>query len=89
MHRNSLRRAMARAFSTDDLRLLCADVEQLLGEAGVQEPFNLDVIGASSKGLELQILDMIGYAERRGWLPYFSRAVAAARPELTAVVTAA
>jgi hypothetical protein len=27
MHRNSLRRAMARAFSTDDLRLLCADVE--------------------------------------------------------------
>jgi hypothetical protein len=80
---------MVRAFSTDDLRLLCADVEQLLIDAGVQEPFSLDVIGATGKGLELQVLELIGYAERRGWLPQFSRAVAAVRPELAAVVAAA
>lgn len=89
MNRRELRRAMVEAFSADDLRLLCADVEQSLREAGIAEGFSLDLVGAAGRGLEIQILEVINYVDRRRWLTHLRRAVTTARPELAALLSAA
>jgi len=82
MDRRALREAMVRAFNSDDLRLLCADIEQSLGAAGIHEPINLDVVGGTGKGLEVQILELIGYMDRHHWYVHLDDAVRAARPDL-------
>lgn len=87
MDRRALRQAMVRAFSSDDLRLLCADIEDALRAAGINEPVDLDVIGGSGKGLEIQILELVGYLDRRNWYGHLDAAVRAARPDLVRVLS--
>ena len=85
MNRSELRRAMLRTFSTSELEVLCADVQDRLRGAGIGDPLSLDVVGAGSHGLERQILELIAYVDRRSWFVYLREATTAARPELAAV----
>jgi len=64
----ALRRAMAGAFSVDELEQLCAEVEDELRKQGIDEPLSLDIVGASG-GLQNKILALVKYLDRRGRLP--------------------
>ena len=70
---------MIKAFNIGDLELLCDDLEQDLKNAGITGvPVNLELVGGSNK--TTIILNLIGYFERRGLLPYLVAAVRRARP---------
>jgi hypothetical protein len=76
--KRKLRDAMIKAFSTDEIEILCSDVQVDLGRDGIDLMVNLDVIGGGSK--PIQVLNLIEYLDRRGYLPYLVKAVRQARP---------
>jgi len=76
--KRALREAMMKAFSMDEIEILCSDVQEALAQDGVELQVNLDVIGGDSKGV--QVLNLITYLERRGHLGYLEQAVREARP---------
>lgn len=76
--KRALREAMMKAFSTDEIEMLCVDVQDALADAGIELQVNLDVIGGANKGM--QVLNLITYLERRGYLGYLEQAVREARP---------
>jgi hypothetical protein len=76
--KRALREAMMKAFSTDEIEILCSDVQEALADAGIELQVNLDVVGGNSKGV--QVLNLITYLERRGYLGYLEQAVREARP---------
>ena len=76
--KRALREAMMKAFSMDEIEILCSDVQEALAEDGKELQVNLDVIGGDSKGV--QVLNLITYLERRGYLGYLEQAVREARP---------
>ena len=78
--KRTLREAMIKAFSTDDLELLCSNVQDSLADAGIELQVNLDVIGGSSK--PMQVLNLIEFLSRRGYLDYLVKAVRDERPGL-------
>ena len=73
-----LREVMNKAFSTGDLDILCSDVQENLRQNGIELQVNLDVVGGGSK--PLQVLNLIEYLDRRGYLAYLEKAVREARP---------
>jgi len=73
-----LRDVMNKAFSSGDLDILCSDIQESLRQDGIELQVNLDVIGGSSK--PLQVLNLIEYLDRRGYLAYLEKAVREARP---------
>lgn len=78
--KRTLREAMLKAFTTDDLKILCSNVQDSLADSGIELQVNLDVIGGSSK--PMQVLNMIDYLSRRGYLDYLVKAVREERPGL-------
>jgi hypothetical protein len=76
--KRTLRGAMIKAFSTDELEILCSDVQDGLADDGIELQVNLDVIGGSSK--PMQVLNLIEFLDRRGYLAYLENAVREARP---------
>ncbi|MDX9953699.1 MAG: CHAT domain-containing protein [Anaerolineae bacterium] len=76
--KRALRDAMMKVFSTDEIEILCSDVQEALADAGIELQVNLDVVGGNSKGV--QVLNLITYLERRGYLGYLEQAVREARP---------
>lgn len=76
--KRALREAMMKAFSMDEIEILCSDVQEALAQDGVEMQVNLDVIGGDSKGV--RVLNLITYLERRGHLGYLEQAVREARP---------
>ncbi len=75
-----LREVMVRTFGTDDLVLLCHDIQQSLNQDGIQLQVNLEIVGGSSK--PAQVLNLIQYLDRRGYLGYLVAAVRGERPGL-------
>ena len=68
-----LRMAMVDFFSLEELELVCADVEKALEDAGIRVmgrpiPVSLEVVGGRSK--PGQVLNLIQYLDRRGYLGY-------------------
>ncbi len=76
--KRALREAMIKAFSTEDLEILCSDVQDALGDAGIDLQVNLELVGGSGKAM--QVLNLIEYFSRRGYLDYLLKAVREARP---------
>lgn len=81
INRTALREAIVTSFSSEDLKLLCADLQQVLHDNGIIQPFNLDMLPGQELPLKAQSL--IDYCERRGWLPYLIAEIRKARPNLT------
>ena len=75
----ALRRALATAFSVDELEQLCAEVEDELRKQRIDEPLSLDIVGASG-GLQNKILALVKYLDRRGRLPALVAVVRRMRP---------
>lgn len=71
--KRTLREAMLKAFSSDDLELLCSNVQDSLADSGIGLQVNLDVVGGNSK--PMQVLNLIEYLNRRGYLDYLVKAV--------------
>jgi hypothetical protein len=76
--KRALREAMIPAFSIADLEILCDDVEADLESDGVKLQVNLETVGGSSK--PAQVLNLIQYLDRRGYLAYLVAAVRRVRP---------
>lgn len=75
-----LRKALEQGFSTEELAVLCADVEEALRARGIHFQVNLATVGGETK--PAQILNLIEYLDRRGHLDELVRAVQASRPGL-------
>jgi len=75
---NKLRSVLVDSFNMDELKLLCADVEQELRNEGINLRVNLDIVGGD--GQEIRCHNLIAYLDRRGYLQYLVRAVCRARP---------
>ncbi|GEM_PF-6663883 len=73
-----LRDVMIKHFGQEDLALLCGDIQQELKKAGIEQPVDLEIVGGNSK--PMQILNLIQYLDRRGYLSYLIAAVRNARP---------
>lgn len=73
-----LRDAMIKAYSAGELEILCSDIQESLSRDGIDLQVNLDVVGGGGKAL--QVLNLIEYLDRRGYLAYLVQAVREARP---------
>jgi hypothetical protein len=73
-----LRDVMVKHFGQEELALLCHDIELELEKAGIEQQVNLEIVGGSGKAM--QILNLIQYLDRRGYLSYLVAAVQRARP---------
>jgi uncharacterized caspase-like protein len=78
--RTTLREALVRTFSLEELGLLCADLRQTLRRNGIDEPFTLDLL--AGVGLSGKAQGLIDYCERRGWLSYLITEIRRVRPNL-------
>jgi hypothetical protein len=78
--RRKLRNVMIQNFNQADLTLLCDDIQEELKKAGIEQQVNLEIVGGSGK--ELQILNLIQYLDRRGYLSYLIAVVRSVRHEL-------
>jgi hypothetical protein len=76
--RRALREAMIQAFSIEDLQELCSDIQADLAFIGISLPVSLEMVGGGSKSA--QVLNLIQYLDRRGYLPYLVKSVRTARP---------
>ncbi|MCX6032788.1 MAG: CHAT domain-containing protein [Chloroflexi bacterium] len=76
--KRALREAIIPAFSAEELRILCSDVQESLARDGVTLQVDPEIAGGSGK--PAQVLNLIQYLDRRGYLSYLVAAVRAARP---------
>jgi len=78
----ALRRAISRSFNAEELELLCADVQDKLIAEGINDPVSVDAIGGAGQPLDLRVLNLVKYLDRRGRLAFLVDAVRRARPGL-------
>ena len=76
----ALREAIVKAFSLEELAILCSDIEQALIENGNDLQVNLDLLEGNGKVAKVQ--GLITYLDRRGVLNYLTTAVEQSRPNL-------
>jgi effector-associated domain 7 (EAD7)-containing protein len=76
--KRTLRETIVRSFNHDELEILCNDIEVLLSNHNIDLQVNLEMIGGSSKAL--QVLNLIQYLDRRGHLQYLVHAILQHRP---------
>lgn len=79
LDKRRLRDVIIKAFSIEDIELLCANVQQDLAGEGIDLQVSLDMIGGSSK--PAKVLYLINYLDRRGLLNFLINAVHRERPE--------
>jgi hypothetical protein len=73
-----LRDVMVQMFSSGELVLLYYDIQQELKAAGIEQQVNPEIVGGSGKAM--QILNLIQFLDRRGYLSYLVAAVRRTRP---------
>jgi hypothetical protein len=77
----TLRRAMVKRFGPpENLDVVCQTVQQTLKNSGIDLEVNLGVAGGST--LEAQVLNLIRYLDRRGYLSYLLAALREEAPEI-------
>lgn len=81
LNKRALRMAVVKEFSEDDLKVLCADLEEELKSTGKDLEIDLEMVGGTGK--EAKILNLIEYMERRNCLPSLITAVRSARPDIS------
>ena len=69
-----------RAFTLEDLRVLCADITQALHRDGIDELVSPDLL--EGIGLRGKAQSLIEYLDRRGYLSYMITELCKARPNL-------
>ena len=74
---------MIQAFSVEELEVLCADIQDELATADISLPVSLAMVGGSGKAA--QVLNLIQYLDRRGYLSYLVKAARVAALELSEV----
>jgi hypothetical protein len=84
LDKTALRKALVISFTEEELKILCADVQQNIQDDGIELLVNLEVAGGDAK--EAMILELIGYLDRRGVLDYLVNAALRERPKLTETV---
>lgn len=75
-----LRTTLVQHLSIEELQALCVDVEEALADDGISLQVNLEMVGGGGK--MGQVLNLIGYLDRRGYLGYLVEAVRQARPDI-------
>ena len=75
-----LRTTLVQGFSIAELDALCLDVQEALADDGISLQVNLEMVGGSGK--MGQVLNLIGYLDRRGYLGYLVEAVRQVRPDI-------
>lgn len=80
INKKILRAKIVEAFSTEELEILCADIEQDILNAGIELELKWDEIGGKSK--ENKTLKLIEYLDRRGYLSYLVAAIRRERNNL-------
>ncbi len=73
-----LRQALVQSFSLEELEVLCADIQQILADDGIDLPVSLEMAGGSEK--PAKVLKLIEYLDRRGHLGVLAEAVRRERP---------
>ncbi len=73
-----LREELVRAFSTEELEMLCADIQQDLISDGINVDVGLDISGGEGKAAK--VLNLIQYLDRRKYLAYLVAAFRRERP---------
>lgn len=76
----NLREFMIKQFDQTDLALLCNNIQMDLRNAGIELQVNLEVVGGGNKSM--QVLNLIQYLDRRGYLSYLVAAVRQERPNM-------
>lgn len=76
--KRKLREAIVKAYSVDELEVLCADIQSSLADKGIDLMLNLDVI--EGEGKTIKTLNLIEFMDRRGYLGYLVDAVREGRP---------
>lgn len=80
INRTTLRKAIVKGFSPDELEVLCQDVRQSLADDGVELDLDLDSIGGRDLPKETLAQRLIDHLYRRGYLSYLVAQVRAERP---------
>jgi hypothetical protein len=75
-----LREKMTAVFQIQDLDTLCHNVQEMLIDDGKDFSVNMELVG-NTGGRENQILKLIGYLKRQGYLNYLIQAVLEMRPD--------
>ena len=78
VNKRELREAIVKAFSLEELELLCTDVENDLADGGHELQVDLELVGGAGKAAK--VMRLIDYLDRRGLLEYLSNAVRKTRP---------
>jgi hypothetical protein len=78
--KRGLREAISKTFDTEELDILCRDIQLSLANKGIDLEVSLDMVGGISKGAK--VLNLIEYLDRRNYLSYLVDAVHRERPEL-------
>jgi GTP diphosphokinase / guanosine-3',5'-bis(diphosphate) 3'-diphosphatase len=81
VNQRALRKAIEKAFSLEDLVLLCADVEQELLEQGENIHLSLDMFG-TTRPIGNIIFDLVQYLYRRNFLKSLIKVIHRERPKL-------
>lgn len=84
LDKTALRKALVVAFTEEELKILCADVQQNIQDDGIELLVNLEVAGGETK--EATILELIGYLDRRGVLDYLVSAALKERSKLSETI---
>jgi hypothetical protein len=79
--KRALRVAILKEFNEEELKVLCADLEEDLQNGGKDLEIDLEIAGGTTK--EGKILNLIEYLENRNCLPSLLTAVRRARPEIS------
>src|SRR5439155_12053190 len=75
-----LRARVERAFSTDELKLLCANVQQRVLNSGRDLAVDLDTVGGDTKAV--LVLNLVEYLKRHGFVRFLLEAIDQERPGL-------
>jgi hypothetical protein len=75
-----LREVLTFEFTREELRILCADIDQDLREAGQRVRVTLDLVGGEQQDAQAQ--NLIDYLRRRGVLEFLIAAIERVRPGL-------
>jgi hypothetical protein len=75
-----LRTVLVQHFGLEELEALCADVEGALADDGISLQVNMEMVGGGGK--MGQVLNLIGYLDRRGYLGYLVEAMRQMRPDI-------
>ena len=78
INKRTLREAIVKKFSMEELDLLCADIEQALTDDGIELQVSLSIAGGTTK--PHKVLKLINFLERNEYLSYLINEVRQVRP---------